>query len=341
MRSLTLVIVSFFSLLIANTGFAQTKKYVRKNKEAPFYTYGDGELYTRGIYSDSTYLYLGNSDGSFIRYNTENRKWKIIAKLASRGENRDVDCSDSVLFVMQSGDHGSLMKINNQGDVGFIEKNEWRDTFFDGIDFYGKTGFLMGDPKDGKFTLYHTKDAGETWTPCKGSVKAIEGEAGFAASGTNVCVANDSTYMFISGGMRSVFYKSEDSGETWEAVDIPYYPSDASGAFSMSFDDDFVDGVIVGGNYKQPELQMNTTYYTHDGGETWYNSFNPPGGYRSCVIHHNGIFYACGTNGMDFSYNGEDWIPFAAGKFYAMTVHQGRIIATMPKGKFKSFSPIQ
>lgn len=338
MRSLTLVIVSVFTLAFAFESTAQlfTNKYVRQNRDAKVTIYGDSNMYSRAIYVDSSLLYFGSSDGSVITYDPEKEKSTRILKLAKRGENRDIEAANNALFIMQSGDNGSLTKMDASGGVGFIEPIEWRGIFFDALDFNGAVGFLMGDPVNGYFSLFHSIDGGKHWKPCEGKVAAETGEAGFAASGSNVQVLNDSTYIFISGGMSSSFFKSTDNGKTWMEVDLPYYPSKTNGAYSICFSDD-LNGVIVGGNYKQPGLKMNTTYYTHDGGETWYNTMEPPGGYRSCVLYHNGIYYACGQNGIDYSCEGEEWIPFAEGKYYAMEVFEGKLIATMRHGRFKSF----
>lgn len=338
MRSLTLVIVSFFALINTLESKAQlfSNKYIRQNRAAKVTVYGDSNMYSRAIYVDSSVLYFGSSDGSVITFDSKTEKSTRILKLAKRGENRDIEAANDILFVMQSGDNGSLTKITPSGNVGIIEPQEWRGIFFDALDFHESVGFLMGDPVDGYFSLFHTQDGGNHWERCEGKVSAVTGEAGFAASGSNVRVLNDSTYMFISGGMSSSFFKSTNNGKTWIEVDLPYYPSETTGAYSMCFAD-ATNGVIVGGNYKQPGLKMNTTYYTHDGGETWYNSMEPPRGYRSCVFHHDGVYYACGQNGIDFSYDGEDWTPFAEGKYYAMEIFEGKLIATMRHGCFKSF----
>ena len=254
-------------------------------------------------------------------------------------ETRDLEYANGILYAMHSGDDGILTKITEKGATGFVSPPEWKGVFFDALDFRGNVGFLMGDPVDGTFSLFHTKDGGRTWLPCKGSVTAAFGEAGFAASGSNVHIADDSTYMFISGGMSSNFYKSNNSGNTWTKVELPYYPSETIGPYSMCFSDD-KNGVIVGGNYKQPSLKMNTAYYTRDGGETWYNSMTPPGGYRSCAFFASGVYYCCGQNGIDYSYDGKDWFPFAEGSYYALTVVNNRLIATMRHGRFQSFDLI-
>ncbi len=334
------VTASAFFLLFSFHGHSQlfAKKYVRKNRDAPIIAYADSGMYARGLYVDSNFLFIGNSNGAIYRYDVEKQTSVLISKFPNFTEVRDIEASNGFIYGMQSGNDGKLVKISAKGPVGFVEPTEWKGVFLDAIDFEGDVGFLMGDPVDGLFTLYHTKNGGKSWQRCLGEVEAATGEAGFAASGSNVRVMNDSTYCFISGGMSSNFYKSTDSGATWTKVQLPYYPDETIGAYSMCFADENI-GVIVGGDYKQPELKMNTTYFTKDGGATWYNAQTPPGGYRACVYFHDGIFYASGRNGIDYSENnGEDWLPFAEGTFFAMTVIKNQLIATMQNGRFQSFN---
>lgn len=339
MRSFSNAIVSVCLLLISFQGYSQLfkKKYLWKNKDAPTLSYSDSEIYSRGLYVDSTFIYFGNSNGAVYRYDIATETSRLVMKFPNIVEIRDLEYANGTLYAMQSGDKGLLVKISKKGPTGFIQPKEWDSVFLDAMDFYGETGFIMGDPVDSVFTLFHTKNGGKSWQRCEGEVKAYPGEAGFAASGSNVHVMNDSTYMFISGGMRSNFYKSTDSGKTWTKVELPYYPAETIGAYSMCFSDEKT-GVIVGGNYLQPDIKLNTTYYTYDGGESWYNPDSPPNGYRSCVYYVNGIFYACGRNGIDYSdNNGKDWLPFAEGIFFALTSIDGKLIATTRNGKFQSF----
>lgn len=343
MRSSMNAIVSALFILIAWTSFGQygTKKYMRRNSNAPIYSYADSGIYCRGLYVDSSLIYFGNSNGAIYRYNYDTKSSMLLMKLPNFTEVRDIEATEKLIFGMQSGNTGKLVKISSKGPTGFIEPPEWNGVFLDAMDFRGDLGFIMGDPMDGKFTLFYTENGGTTWQRCAGDVPAAEGEAGFAASGTNVHIMDDSTFVFISGGMQSNFYKSTNRGATWTKTQLPYYPAETIGAYSMCFSDS-LNGVVVGGNYKQPELRMNMTFYTSDGGKTWYNASNPTFGYRSCVYYANGIFYACGQNGIDFSANnGKDWTRFATGKFFSMNSINNQLIATMPDGKFRTFNLIQ
>ncbi len=117
--------------------------------------------------------------------------------------------------------------------------------------------------------------------------------------------------------------------------------SESSGAFSICMISD-LEGVIVGGDYKNPDLCLNTCFYTDDGGKFWMNAKTQTRGYRSCVIYKNGIFYACGSNGIDYSTDkGENWKPFANGTYMAMCSDDLKLYATMPNGSFQIFELIE
>jgi hypothetical protein len=64
-------------------------------------------------------------------------------------------------------------------------------------------------------------------------------------------------------------------------------------------------------------------------------------GYRSCTHYKNGVLYACGTNGIDFSTDkGKNWKPFMNGTYMAMCTDNYFLYATMPNGSFQIFELI-
>ena len=337
------IVNSIFILLIALTSYGQykTKKYTKSNKKALVYQYDKSDIYSRGIAYKDGRLFIGNADGSLYYYTMSTGKSKLIFSQPGFSEMRDIAIVDNKVLGIQSSESGKLLQLDLNGTIKINESFLWKGVFLDGMDFCGKIGFMMGDPKDSTFSLFHTNDGGNLWFPVFGKVHAKKNEVGFASSGTNVQVLNDSTYIFVSGGQISRFFKSTDNGMTWKDVVLPYYPGESTGAYSVHFSTDSI-GVIVGGDYQDPDIRLNICFFTTDGGETWYNSEHTVRGYRSCVVEVNGIFYACGRNGIDFSKNGgKDWIPFADGAYFSMTTTEDKLIATMKGGSLKFFDLIE
>jgi hypothetical protein len=332
------VLLLSFCIFLVGSVFGQENKYTRRNKTAKTIQYTSSKgAYSRSICVLDSFVYTANSNGSM--YKTNFYTEQSINLLANKKfeEMRDIEFCNGNLFGMQSGTYGLLAQTDGDKFVDYITPNSsmWIGTFLDGMDFNGLTGFIMGDPKKGFFSLYKSLDGGLKWKECEGKLEAFEGEAGFAASGTNVQVMNDSTFLFVSGGKKSRFFKSTDQGKTWKATSLPYLTNESSGAFSICMINDSV-GVIVGGDYSNPDLCLNTCFYTEDGGEFWMNAKEQTRGYRSCVIYESGVFYACGTSGIDFSIdNGKTWTPFANGNYFSMCADENKLFVTVPDGSFK------
>ena len=339
-----LIFVTSLSALFVSTNVDaqhETKKYLKRNKKPVEIVYADSSKYARGFYVDSIKMLIGNSDGSIYLKKHDWDKAKLIFKLPNFTEVRDIEKIDNGFIAMQSGDDGKMVRLNNNGSMKVLSESDWKGRFFDGIDFIGPQGFLMGDPKDSIFTLYTSSDYGLTWQSVPTSVLAFKDEAGFAASGTNVQILNDSTFVFVTGGLRSRYIKTIDKGVTWSSVDLPYYPGKSTGGYSLCFANDSI-GVIVGGDYADPDIHLNVSFYTDDGGESWINAEGTTRGYRSCVFYEKGIFYACGTNGIDFSFNnGIDWIPFADGTFFSLGTDGKHLFATSKYGRIYQYDLIE
>ncbi len=80
---------------------------------------------------------------------------------------RDIHAwNDRTAIIMSAGDVDRLYRTEDGGiswTVVFEEKNA--AAFFDGMafDHSGKSGWLMGDPLDGRVYLLRTDDEGRTW----------------------------------------------------------------------------------------------------------------------------------------------------------------------------------
>ena len=329
------------SLIVFGTNAQnRTKKYLRATKDAPVISYTEKETYARGILAEGDRIFTANANGEVYVTNLATKTSKKLVGLDELKELRDIERSGEFYIAMKSGDNGRLLRFNSSGQSEMITYSEWDSSFFDGLDFVENRGFMMGDPIEGAFELYHSENSGKTWERCEARIEAFDGEAGFAGSGTNVQVLNDSTYIFVSGGAKSRFFRSSDNGASWSTTLLPFYNEPSSGAFSVCFQNDSV-GVVVGGDYLNPDLRLNSSYYTTDGGATWFNPEHPLRGYRSCVFEYNSVFYACGSNGIDFSLDqGKNWIPFADGNFFALSATPTKLVATIKNGNLQLFDLI-
>lgn len=197
--------------------------------------------------------------------------------------------------------------------------------FYDCLTFTSKrVGYIVSDPVDGKFRVIRTKDGGHSWTvlPTAGMPPALDGEAGFAASGT--CIQHDARGdLFIAnGGVDPArVFRSTDGGRHWTVQGSPVAGvAGTGGIFSLSFGAGR-GGVAVGGDFNVPDAAVSNAAWTSDFGRTW-NAATGLGGYRSgssWVDGWRGTVLAVGPTGSDVSHDGgRTYATFDTGSFDAV-----------------------
>ncbi|MBR9989281.1 MAG: M20/M25/M40 family metallo-hydrolase [Gemmatimonadetes bacterium] len=127
-----------------------------------------------------------------------------------------------------------------------------------------------GDPVGGALYIVRTTD-GRTWNrvPASALPTLIEGEAGFAASGTTLTLSPPSTgWIGTGGGSRARVYVTRDGGASWSAADTPLQGNSTSGIFGIAFRDS-LNGVAAGGNYEIRSAEHPNVIRTTDSGRTW------------------------------------------------------------------------
>ncbi len=204
--------------------------------------------------------------------------------------------------------------------------------FWDVIVFSNKEqGMLLGDPVNGRFTIYRTEDGGHHWThdASAGLAADSRGEGAFAASNSALALSPDGTSAYFGtggpGGSRIFHFQSEVSGHSgsWTSVQLPLpHNSDSAGIFSTAFRD-AKHGVAVGGDYQHPNQHENTAAWTSDGGVAWFPASHSPSGYRSAVAWDAKAhaWIAVGPNGSDVSYDdGKTWQQFEKAAWNALSL---------------------
>jgi len=171
------------------------------------------------------------------------------------------------------------------------------------------------DPVEGSFYIIVTDDGGENWhrLPPEMLPDPLEGEAGFAASGTCLTYFANTVCCGTGGGAVRLIH-SPDHGISWDVVQPPMTTEKSSqGIFSVAFRSERF-GIAVGGDYSDPKANLTAAVWTTDGGKTWSVPIEGPGGFRSCAVwipeSSPATCLAVGTTGSDITIDsGKTWTP--------------------------------
>lgn len=281
--------------------------------------------------------WVSGTKGTVLRTTDAGKTWESVGPPNCDSlDFRDIEAWDEkTAVIMSSGEEDRIYRTEDGGETwSLVFEHPDRSAFFDGLAFIdGNTGWLMGDPINGQLLILKTVDGGRTWTelPHDRLPQIEEGEAGFAASGTNIVAVSPTGFAIALGGAKpgeefetSRIVSTQDDGVTWTAQIVPISRSEAGGMFSLCMIDRNT-WTTVGGNYKQPDETKQTSARTQDGGLSWKEVTQAPlSGYRSCVAHgvdllSNPLLIAVGPNGTDLSKDlGESWQRISDEGFHAL-----------------------
>ena len=297
--------------------------------------YCNKPIHARGIAVKGHFIYLGNNNGEVIRYHLKNGKSKSLNPKDTFPEIRDIALHKNSIYAMQSAEYSSIFKFSRFGNsmkqIHLITLELEPQLFLDGMAIENKEAFVMGDPVGNIFSLFHSSDL-KNWERITPALPSFDGEAGFAASGSTVQISNG-VYYFVSGGEKSRLFMSKDKGLTWIDSELLFKNSNASGAFSLAMKDTN-NGIVVGGDYLAPNSRENVCFITKDGGITWEASTYGPFGYRSCVHFTDGVYYSCGTNGIDYSKdNGTTWAQLSNENCFSICSDKEYVYASSTNGR--------
>jgi photosystem II stability/assembly factor-like uncharacterized protein len=290
----------------------------------------------RGVSAASPLVAWASGErGTYARTTDGGRTWAVgNVPGAAELDFRDVDAFDANTAYLLSIGEGEKSRIYKTTDGGRTWKLQFKNSrpaaFFDAMAFWDREhGIAMSDPVEGRFLVITTADGGATWreTPPDGMPPALEGEGGFAASGTCITVEGKRNVWFGTGGTPGArVFRSTDGGRSWQVAATPFAHGKSAGIFSVAFRD-AKRGVAVGGDYTKEGESKNNAATTEDGGRTWtIINDAPPSGYRSCVAYVRGargrggareFLVAVGPSGSDYSTDaGASWRSFGAEGFH-------------------------
>ena len=293
-------------------------------------------------------IWAGGTHGTYLRSLDGGSSWHAAQVPGTESlDFRDVEAFDAKRAYLLSAGPGEQSRIYKTEDGGGHWQLQFTNPdpagFFDCMAFWDPShGIAVGDPVSGQFVLIATIDGGRHWNkiPSDQLPPAVEGEGAFAASGTCIATAGKSNVWFATGGKVARVFHSVDAGANWSVADAPIVHGAASaGIFSVMFRNSH-DGVIAGGDYKQPEQDGPNLAFTTDGGATWKLAPVSPQFYVSAVAWDAAGSLVVGSTRAAFAEGGmsESWkkiwdLNLNAVRFFA----PGRAVAVGPKGAVVTF----
>ncbi|MFF9281263.1 WD40/YVTN/BNR-like repeat-containing protein [Streptomyces griseosporeus] len=260
--------------------------------------------------------WLAGTRGTVLRTTDGGASWRNVSPPGAEDlQFRDVEAFDARHAVVLAIGEGEASRVYRTDDGGRTWAETFRNAdpkaFYDCMAFFDhRHGLAMSDPVDGRFRILSTGDGGRTWTvlPDAGMPPALDGEAGFAASGQCLVTSGPKDVWLATGGAaRARVLHSADRGRTWTAADTPVPAGDpARGVFALAFRDR-THGLAVGGDYRPDQASPRAAAVTDDGGRTWRPAAGAPSAYRSGAAwlpHSRGAALAVGPTGTDLTTDG-------------------------------------
>ncbi len=289
----------------------------------------------RGIHAvGGGVAWASGTDGTILRTEDGGYEWQncVVPPGAEKLDFRGIwawDANTAIVMSSGPGDQSRLYKTTDGcASWTLLFTNPDKDGFWDAVNCADKdTCMLLGDPVDGKFTVFDTDDGGATWgREQDAGLKSLEREGAFAA-GNSALEVNwvDEPALF---GTRSPegargFIDDDAQKPRWGARVIASFPKgQTAGIFSVEYRD-WRHWVAVGGDYTKPSVSTGTAAWSADGGKTWTAADRPPHGFRSAIAWDADAhaWIAAGTNGSDISYDdGKTWLPLDNGNWNALSL---------------------
>ncbi|MEO7030526.1 MAG: glycosyl hydrolase [Acidobacteriaceae bacterium] len=289
----------------------------------------------RGIHSlGNGVAWASGTDGTVLRTEDGGIVWQLckVPPGAAKLDFRGVQAFDNNTAIVMSSGKGDLSRLYKTTDGCQTWKKVFDDPdetgFFDSLRrVTGKQMYLLGDPVNGKFSMFYSQDAGSTWFIADDPGLDAPKDAGAFAASNSALINVGPFMMFGTGGPRAAVYamrpkcdpaKPDACTAAWVAVQTSLAEGKpAAGVFSLA--GRFTTSqsgktssivVAVGGTYDKPDDATGTAAYSRDSGTTWTVAQTPPHGYRSAVVYDSSTatWIAVGPNGTGISTDdGRNW----------------------------------
>ncbi len=263
---------------------------------------------------NDTVVWVSGHRGTWARTLDGGRTW--TTGTVAGGDTlqfRDVHAASADTAWLLSAGPGDLSRIYRTTDGGASWALQFRnaipDGFYDCMAFWdGRHGLVYGDEVDGQLMVLETTD-GEHWASITAGrlPPALDGEGGFAASGTCLVTAPGGLAWIGTGnGPSARVLRSTDYGRNWVASETPIAGGEAAGIATVAFSD-ARRGAALGGPIASPDAVSENVSITTDGGATWDSGGRPTFAgavYGAAFVPGSRTLVAVGPRGASVSPDG-------------------------------------
>ena len=278
--------------------------------------------------NDSTCWFAGTKN-KFGYTNDFGKTWKenVIKYDTFDLEFRSISITTNSVFILSIGTPALLFKIDKKTlNYKLVYRETEEKAFYDSMQFWDdENGIAVGDPTENCLGIVLTKDGGNSWNKiaCENLPLAVEGEAAFAASNTNISLVDQKAFI-VTGGKEANILVASEYGKSWKKYKTPIIQGGKmTGIFSI--DNLSMDTVIIaGGDWSSKENTVKAMAITMDKGITWELKENNPG-YLSCIqfIPKTNSLVACSSNGIYYSEDlAETWKKVIGEGYYSLQISE-------------------
>lgn len=297
--------------------------------------------------ADADVVWVAGTGGTYGRSTDSGATWSFgEVPGADSLQFRDLHAVDSVTAYLLSigpGDQSRIYRTDSGGESWDLQwENPDPEGFFDCFDFWSPTaGIAMGDAVDGRIMISVTSNGRDWRLLDRADVPpGVDGEGGFAASGTCLVASGDSTVWIGTGSSEgSRVYRSRDRGRSWSVFRVPLVVApQAAGIMTLSFVTES-EGYAAGGALEHPDDPADTFAATLDGGASWELRGRPqlPNVYGLAAqrIGDSTTLLAVGPKGMDVSFDsGWSWRSVDKRNYWSVQfIDSGVAITVGPAGR--------
>jgi photosystem II stability/assembly factor-like uncharacterized protein len=222
-------------------------------------------------------VWVSGHGGTWLRTEDGGATWTGgVVPGADTLQFRDVHAlSADVAWLLAAGP-GEMSRVYRTEDGGAHWTLQWTndepDGFYDCLAMFdARRGLVYGDAVEGELRILRTTDGGEHWSLVNPErlPPALEGEGGFAASGTCLAIgAQNVAWIGTGNAARARVLRSADRGWSWMASEAPVVAGEAAGITSIAFRDERF-GLVVGGHLGRPDEHTDNVALSADGGVSW------------------------------------------------------------------------